>query len=120
MIWFCILSQKQIDTAIFEKYYGYFERKYLGGSSIRGGFFQIQFFDRLLDKFLRSNHLREENPPVPVAHMVLECLAINRSITFDKLVQKIREANENFWNVTSCNLSSLVTSSLILKKEDNL
>ena len=61
-----------------------------------GGHFQLDIFNRLFKKFLRDNGFGDQDHGVTNAQLVLECLAINRSITLEEIVQKTREKRDEF------------------------
>jgi hypothetical protein len=101
VIWFCKLSKKKVDRVMFERYYDRFEQDKIGNSSIRGGYFQLYFLDRILDDWLKKTKLGKysagEPRTVPLSQKILECLALNRAITLDQLVEEIRRVDgENF------------------------
>jgi hypothetical protein len=96
IIWFSILHRKQKDDGNFEKYWHFLKKKHSANSSVGGGHFQLHIFDRLFKKFLSDNGYDNQEHGVTNAQRVLECLAVNRSITLEEIVQKIREQQEQF------------------------
>jgi hypothetical protein len=92
IIWFCKLKKTSIDNMSFKKYYDLFETKKIGNWSIHGGYFQIHFFGELLHEWMndyRSGHWST------LSLEILECLALNRSITLDQIVEELRKAKKD-------------------------
>ena len=77
-----ICSKQPISYEELDDYYKQFERNSLGHSAIYGYFFQSNFFDIMLDNWLQN--LSKSF----ATQMVIECLAIYRSITLDELIKK--------------------------------
>ena len=55
IIWYFCLSESYLSINEFEKYYDYFESKYIGHSGIHNYFFQSLFFNRLINKWFEEN-----------------------------------------------------------------
>jgi hypothetical protein len=94
MIMLCSISKIQISKNEFERYYQLFEYKYLGHSKIEGYFFQSHFFDKILNKWLVDNSILNSSI-VPLSQIVIECIAIKRSLTLQQLVQKTSASEED-------------------------
>jgi DNA-binding PadR family transcriptional regulator len=95
LAWFCVLKP-QIDSTEFEKYWKYFELSYLENISLNIGFSQLSFFDKLFDRFLDDNGLTGRDASLPLCQKILECLAINRAITIEELLQEITRIEKQF------------------------
>lgn len=101
IVWFCKLSKMKIDSTTFQGTYDRFEQKELGDWSVSRGYFHLYFFDRILDNWLKNTKLGKysvgESRPVPLSQKILECLALNRAITVEQIVNEIRKVDgENF------------------------
>jgi hypothetical protein len=97
IILLCISSKRPIKESEFEEYYRQFENNYVGYSSIHGYFLQSHFFNNLVDQWLvdninskdvKSSSLSSLPPLVNRPQIVLECLALNRLLTLQQLVEK--------------------------------
>ena len=77
-----VASKRPISSEELDNYYIQFEKNSLGHSTLRGHFLQSSFFDIVLDNWLQN--LPNNSP----TQMVIECLAIHRSITLDDLINK--------------------------------
>jgi len=96
IILLCISSKRPIEDSEFEEYYHQFENNRLGYSSIHGYFLQSHFFNNIVDQWLLDNNNSKEVksfsssslPLVKISQIVLECLALNRSITLSQLIEK--------------------------------
>jgi DNA-binding MarR family transcriptional regulator len=96
IILLCISSKRPIEDSEFEEYYHQFENNRLGYSFIHGYFLQSHFFNNIVDQWLLDNNNSKEVksfsssslPLVKISQIVLECLALNRSITLSQLIEK--------------------------------
>lgn len=88
---FCHRSNEYDQVTLakkFNEYFHLFERSYIGHSSSNQSYLpQSDFFDKLLTKWLSDNNVFKSLAPGP-PQIVIECLAINRGITFQQLVEK--------------------------------
>ena len=91
----CISSKSAIKEIEFEEYYRQFENNYVGYSSIHGYFLQSNFFNNIVDQWLLDNNSKKvessllSSPPlVKIGQIVLECLALNRLLTLQQLIEK--------------------------------
>ena len=84
MILLSICNKQPISYEELNDYYKQFERNYFGHSAIYGYFFLSYFLDLIRDNFVQS--LSESK--VSVIQMIIECLAINRSLTLPELIKK--------------------------------
>jgi len=77
-----VCSKQPISKEELDNYYRQFEESTLGYTPIYGYFFQSYFFDSMLDNWIQnlSNNSATQK--------VIECLAINRSITLNELIKK--------------------------------
>ena len=98
IIWYCRLSEKDLSINEFEKYYDYFESKYIGHSGIHNYFFQSLFFNRLINKWFEENCTSNINE-VSLSQKILECIAMNRAVTLQELVKKIGTSEESIKEV---------------------
>jgi hypothetical protein len=97
---FCKLCEGKIDWNTFDSLYLQFEKGYLGYT--RGHFFQFRFIDILFKKWLKDND-KIYDPAhdnivkgVVISQRILECLGMNRSVTFGQLSQYIEEQRPVF------------------------
>jgi hypothetical protein len=83
-----VCSKQPISKEELDNYYRQFEESTLGYTPIHGYFFQSYFFDSMLDNSIQnlSNNSATQK--------VIECLAINRSITLNELIKKTRLKKE--------------------------
>jgi len=82
MLLLSICSKRQISDEELNDYYKKFEKDRLGHSAIYGYFFLSNFFEIVLDNWIQN--LSEAF----ATQKVIECLAINRSITLEELIIK--------------------------------
>jgi hypothetical protein len=82
MLLLSICSKQPISYKELDNYYDQFERNYFGHSVLYGYFLHSNFFDIVLDNWLQNL------PNNFATQKVIECLAINRSITLDELIKK--------------------------------
>ena len=98
LLWFCILNKKEVSKNEFSrlcrKYYLKFLDKNLEDVYLQSN---LVFFDQLYrkyDKAYLSNRFSDEEP-IPDSRKVLECLALNRNSTINKISKQTRlDANE--------------------------
>jgi DNA-binding MarR family transcriptional regulator len=94
-----ISNKKPIKESEFEEYYRQFENNRLGHPSIHGYFFQSHFFNNIVDQWLLDNNYNNSRNVesslssllpslVQIPQIVIECLALNRSLTLQQLVEK--------------------------------
>lgn len=83
MILLSICSKQPIAHKELEDYFRQFEINSLGHSNIHAYFFQSYFFDMVLDHWLQNDVCN-----ISATQIVMECLAINRSITLQELIKK--------------------------------
>lgn len=118
IIWFCKLKKTIIDDVSFKKYYDLFERKKIGDWSIHGGYFQLHFFDETLHQWMndyKPGHWR------PLYLEILECLAFNRSIRLDQIVEELRRAKKDkFKGITWHGLSDYLGKQLTQENVRNI
>jgi hypothetical protein len=89
LISLCMFNQinyRQVDS-----YYRTFEYSHLGHSPIYSCLFQSHYLESLLGKWF--NQHAEDSSSVPNTQKVLECLALNRSIQLQKIIE-ITDASE--------------------------
>jgi hypothetical protein len=98
IIWYCRISEKELSINEFEKYYDYFESKYLGHSGIHNYFFQSLFFNKLINNWFEENCTSNINE-VSLSQKILECIAMNRAIPLQELVKKIGASEESIKEV---------------------
>jgi hypothetical protein len=68
----------------------------LGHSTIHDYFFQSNFFDIILTQWLQDNISEyRDSLFVPISQKVIECLALNRSITLQQLAKKINTEEQD-------------------------
>jgi hypothetical protein len=82
MILLSICSKRPISKEELDDYYRQFEKNFLRHSTIYPYFFQSNFFNTMLDNWI--GNLSKGF----ASQMVVECLAINRSMTLDDLIKK--------------------------------
>jgi len=92
IIWYCMLNPEQISFHEIEKYCSSFESKYLGHPAINSYIFQSQFFDKLVNNWLKENGKFDNN--ISILQKILECLAINRNVTLQQLCQMTAELKD--------------------------
>lgn len=106
MAWFCELSK--INNDEFESYYSLFAQKYTGSSNFHGCFFQTEFFDHVFKKWQKDSKNDNQEFSLPqyvfehpacenesaISQKVLECLALNRSITVDEIAKIVKASKE--------------------------
>ena len=98
IIWYCRISEKELSINEFEKYYDYFESKYLGHSGIHNYFFQSLFFNKLINNWFEENCTSNINE-VSLSQKILECIAMNRAIPLQELAKKIGASEESIKEV---------------------
>jgi hypothetical protein len=114
-----ISSKRPIKEGEFEEYYRQFENNRLGHSSIHGYFFQSHFFNHLLDQWLLDNNSSKDvglSSPllVHIPQIIIERLALNRSLTLEQLVENSGLQQEQInrvlskYSIQSNNFSSLL------------
>jgi DNA-binding MarR family transcriptional regulator len=120
IILLCISSKSAIKEIEFEEYYSQFENNYVGYSSIHGYFLQSNFFNNIVDQWLLDNNNSKEiksssSPPlVKIPQVVIECLALHRSLTLSQLIKKSGLQEEQIngvlgkYSIQSNNYSSLL------------
>ncbi len=97
--WFCNLSKRRIDWETFSALYLRFQNIYLGYTPHHEHFFQFRFIDILFEKWLKDNDKIKNmvrDMGAIVSQRILECLGVNRSLTFDELCYYIEEQRSNF------------------------
>ena len=82
----CIVGKDQISQSQFEEYYIQFEKDYLGYSA-SNHFFQSWLFDKIIQVWLLGND-SDNFSSVPVSQVVIECLALHRSLTHQQLIKE--------------------------------
>jgi len=88
MILLCLCSKNQISQDEFDKYYRQFQSSLLGYSTIHTYFLQLHFFDSILNLWKNDKNLNHSSDSIPVAQIVIECLAINGPMTQKQLAKK--------------------------------
>ena len=78
----CDSSKKQLSRKEFEDYYLIFERNFLGHVKIPGYFFLSSLFDSFLEQEL---HACDSYDAIPISQIIIECLALNGSVTLEEL-----------------------------------
>jgi DNA-binding MarR family transcriptional regulator len=81
------LSSNPIKKDEFNKYYNAFETKFVGYSQTLDFFFQIEFMDEIINRWLGRNR----SGPTPISQKVFECIALHRSVTSDQIIKYIQE-----------------------------
>jgi hypothetical protein len=97
MIRFFNLNPRLIGKAYLDECYNLFMQNYIGNFFLRSSFFQINIFDEFLKDWRKENVPKRYGAISPTrAQKVLECLALNRSITSEEIIEKIqiREKDE--------------------------
>jgi hypothetical protein len=84
MILLLLCSKQLISYEELDDHYRQFERNYFGHSAVYGYFFLSYFFDLIRDSLLQ----KLSKSKVCVLQMIIECLALNRSLTLPELIKK--------------------------------
>src|SRR5205809_6188047 len=92
--WFCRLRKKRMDWDEFNMLYFRFQNTYFGYAPRYGYFFQFKFVHKLFEKWLTDNQTKMVGF-IPFQR-VLECLGMNRLVTFDELYKHIEDQRPVF------------------------
>jgi hypothetical protein len=133
MIWYGTLNPESADRDEFNRYYNLFIEKFIGEFTLRSCFFLGNLFENLLQRWRKqfeynSNnydhyglfprgsryYMQEKTRNEARAYNVLECLLLNRGITFDKIIeltkleeQEVRKVLEDY-SMTQTRYSQLI------------
>ena len=110
MIQFCKLDSAKNAAQDLDRYYRFFETKYIGFSPETRYFSQLYFLDELFNKWLRDNNKIDDNEKakhwmdsfkyyIPVSQKILECLALNGLSTLEQLVNDVNTEEKQYRKV---------------------
>ncbi len=122
---YCYLSKNSISSEDFDVYYKAFEAKYVGYSQTLDFFFQFDFVDKLLERWIKSN-----KEPINIVQKVLECIAIHRCITLEQIINYLQmqktkyeygilEEHRNRVGNKNAQFSDLITESQRIRYNEN-